>query len=52
MEFILNWPGYDGIPAPAGDIELLADTGNTLVPGESGTVENPCGNYSRKRRTF
>jgi LPXTG-site transpeptidase (sortase) family protein len=38
-EFDLNWPGYDGIPAPAGDTELLADTGNILAPGESGTVE-------------
>ena len=38
-DFTLNWPGYDGIPAPGGDSELLEDTGNSLVPGESGKVE-------------
>lgn len=36
---VLNWPGYIGVPAPAGDIELLAATGNSLAPGESGTLE-------------
>ena len=38
-EFTLNWPGYDGIPAPVGSIELLEEIGNSLIPGESGTVE-------------
>lgn len=38
-DFELNWPGYDGIPAPDGDTELLKETGNTLAPGEGGTVE-------------
>ena len=37
-DFTLN-TAYDGIPAPAGDSELLEATGNSLDPGESGTVE-------------
>jgi LPXTG-site transpeptidase (sortase) family protein len=36
-DFVLN-PDFDGIPAPEGDINLLAEDVNSLAVGESGTI--------------
>ncbi|MCB2209962.1 sortase [bacterium] len=37
-DFTVNWPGYTGEPAPAGDTNLLAGDIDVLTPGESGSL--------------